>query len=248
MTRPQSDALLDRLLRLSTKDRDIVLRQLSPVQRRGLDELWSMWALAGQLEPPGDWRIWVMQAGRGFGKTRAGAEWVSEIARQFPGARIALVAATIDEARRVMVEGDSGVLSVVRAHEEITWLRDRNEIVFASTARAYLYSAGAPESLRGPQHDAAWCDELAKWRYGDTAWSNLLLGLRLGVRPRVVVTTTPKPAPGPSGWIRAALRRTWRGCGRAWKARWARARIGRGGRWKRRCCARSGRASWGSTT
>ena len=186
---------LRRLVALPPVFRREVLRQMTSVHLRGLDEMWAMWALDGQLAPATDWRVWVMKAGRGFGKTRAGAEWVSEIARRFPGARIALVAATIDEARRVMVEGDSGLLSVVRGHEEVIWRRDRNELEFASKATAYLYGAGAPGSLRGPQHHAAWCDELAKWRHGETAWSNLLLGLRLGDRPRAVVTTTPLPVP-----------------------------------------------------
>ena len=186
-------ALRARLMALPAAERMTVVRRLSVVERRGLNELWPFWALKGQREPASGWRVWVMQAGRGYGKTRTGAEWVSAIARQCPDARIALVAATIDEARRVMVEGDSGILSVARGHEPIIWRRDRNELAFASGAQAYLYGAGAPESLRGPQHDAAWCDELAKWRYGEAAWNNLLLGLRLGVQPRVLVTTTPRP-------------------------------------------------------
>ncbi|MDB5696331.1 MAG: ATP-binding protein [Sphingomonas bacterium] len=192
---PDPADLRARLMALPPDKRMTVVGRLSVVQQRGLNEHWPFWAHDGQHMPTGAWRVWIMQAGRGWGKTRAGAEWVSEVARQYPGARIALVAATIEEGRRVMVEGDSGILAIRRGGEEVDWRRDRNELVFASQARAFVYSAERPESLRGPQHDAAWCDELAKWRYGEAAWSNLLLGLRLGETPQVVVTTTPKPAP-----------------------------------------------------
>jgi phage terminase large subunit-like protein len=187
--------LLEKLVALDADARATLLSRLTHVERRGLDEMWGMWALPGQMPPPGAWRVWMMMAGRGFGKTRAGAEWVSAVARARPGARIALVGATLSEVRRVMVEGDSGILAVAHGHEPVRWVRDRNEITFASDAKAYIYSAEAPESLRGPQHDVAWCDELAKWRYGEAAWRNLELGLRLGTAPRTVVTTTPLPVP-----------------------------------------------------
>jgi phage terminase large subunit-like protein len=153
----------------------------------------------GQAEPKGDWRTWLLMAGRGFGKTRAGAEWVSARAREFPGCRIALVAASRDEAVKVMVEGPSGLLAVARADEEMVWWPTKGVVTFASGAEAFVYSAGAPESLRGPEHHFAWCDELAKWpatRSGegraDAAWDNLNMGLRLGERPRALVTTTPR--------------------------------------------------------
>nr|WP_243853907.1 terminase family protein [Sphingopyxis panaciterrae] len=146
----------------------------------------------GQREPPGDWRIWLIRAGRGFGKTRAGSEWVSQMARDMPGARIALVAATQADGLRVMIEGPSGLLAVAREGEAPRWTNGRRELLFASGAVATLYSSEAGEELRGPEHHAAWCDELAKWRRGETAWDNLMLGMRLGERPRVVVTTTPR--------------------------------------------------------
>ena len=187
---------LARLLSLAPIDRRWVLRGLTATQRRELDERWELWAHAGQLEPAGDWRVWLIRAGRGFGKTRAGAEWVTQIARDVPGARIALVAATIDEGRRVMVEGESGVLAVARAHEKPIWRKSAGEVTFSGGAVATLFSAERPDALRGPEHHAAWCDELAKWRYGDAAWDNLLMGLRAGGkggRPRALVTTTPKP-------------------------------------------------------
>ena len=172
-----------------------MLQWLNGAHRRELEGRWWRWAHAGQRAPAGDWRVWLIRAGRGFGKTRAGAEWVSAVARSRPDARIALVGATIEDVRRVMVEGASGLLAVARDHEDTRWFVDSGEVRFASGARAYAFSAETPEKLRGPEHDAAWCDELGKWRAakGDAAWDNLLMGMRGSENPRVVVTTTPRP-------------------------------------------------------
>lgn len=189
---PDAEALLDRLLALTPAERAELIAALRPAQRRALAERWWLWAHRGQLAPAGDWHVWLIRAGRGFGKTRAGAEWVSELARTHPRARIALVGATLEEARQVMISGESGLLRVARAGEAPQWRASRNELVFRSGAKARLFSAEAPEGLRGPEHHFAWCDELGKWR-GQAAWDNLLLGLRLGARPRALVTTTPRP-------------------------------------------------------
>ncbi|MGQ0590333.1 MAG: DNA-packaging protein [Sphingosinicella sp.] len=161
------------------------------------DADWESWVREGQEPPAGVWRQWVMLAGRGFGKTRAGAEYVSAFARDHPEAAIALVGATADEARAVMIEGPSGLLAVARADERaaMRWLPSRKRLVFASGAEARLFSAANPESLRGPEHHLAWCDELAKWKRAEAAWNNLRLGLRLGEVPRAIVTTTPRPVP-----------------------------------------------------
>jgi phage terminase large subunit-like protein len=171
-----------------------VLDGLTEADRRALEAHWPVWAHDGQMPPDGAWRSWTILAGRGFGKTRAGAEWVSGFARAHPGASIALVAATAEEARNVMVEGRSGLLAVARSEEReaMVWEPSRRRLVFASGATAFLYSAANPDSLRGPEHHIAWCDELAKWRLAQAAWDNLRLGLRLGERPRALVTTTPK--------------------------------------------------------
>ncbi len=191
--REAGHALVARLARIDPLRRAQIVRALPAEQRRELDNRWEAWAHAGQIAPPGDWRVWLIRAGRGFGKTRAGAEWLSALARATPRGRFALVGGTIDEVRRVMVEGESGLLAVARSDETIVWRCDAGELDFASGAKAFVYSAAAPEKLRGPEHHAAWCDELAKWRYGDAAWDNLMMGLRLGDHPRVLVTTTPKP-------------------------------------------------------
>ncbi|HYJ30415.1 MAG TPA: terminase family protein [Allosphingosinicella sp.] len=166
-------------------------------ERRRLNDDWPSWAHRGQRPSHEDWHVWVMLAGRGFGKTRAGAEWVSEKARVMPGARIALVAATAAEARRVMIEGQSGLIATATDEEraEMRWAPSLGRLDFASGARAFVYSAADGEGLRGPEHHFAWCDELAKWKRAEASWNNLMLGLRLGPRPQAVVTTTPRSAP-----------------------------------------------------
>jgi phage terminase large subunit-like protein len=192
----EGETILDRLLALAPEDRGRVLREIPRKYAQELDERWYQWAHAGQREPPGDWPVWLIRAGRGFGKTRAGSEWISEMARRMPGARIALVAANENDGMRVMIEGPSGLLAVARADEAPQWRYRLRELHFDSGAVATLYSAGAPENLRGPEHNLAWCDELAKWKKGgEAAWDNLMLGMRLGEKPRVLVTTTPRPVP-----------------------------------------------------
>lgn len=159
-----------------------------------LDAAFETWASDGQLPPANEgWRTWLMMAGRGFGKTRAGAEWVHRLAWSKP-MRIALVAATIDEARAVMVEGVSGILSVARRHRHrVKWEPSRNRLTWPRGTVAQLFSGDNADGLRGPEHHVAWCDELAKWRQADAAWDNLQMGLRAGSRPRALVTTTPRP-------------------------------------------------------
>jgi len=161
----------------------------------GLIGRWDYAARAAQWPPAGDWRTWLILAGRGFGKTRAGAEWVRMQAEAMPGARIALVAASLAEGRAVMVEGESGLLAIAPDTSKLTWEASLRRLSWGNGAQATLYSAGEPESLRGPQHHFAWCDEIGKWSRGVEAWDNLAMGLRLGPDPRSVVTTTPRAVP-----------------------------------------------------
>ncbi len=189
---------LDWLLRLEDQDRFAQLRLLSQAQREEFATHWRLWARRQQLAPPGDWRLWLVLAGRGFGKTRAGAEWVRAMARD-PDARIALVAASLGEARAVMVEGESGILAVSPPDRCPRFEPSLRRLTWPNGAQATLYSAGEPESLRGPQHSHAWCDEISKWDNASgkaiAAWDNLLFGLRLGERPRTLATTTPRAVP-----------------------------------------------------
>ncbi|MBU6206857.1 MAG: terminase family protein [Alphaproteobacteria bacterium] len=136
-----------------------------------------------------------MLAGRGYGKTRAGAEWVRMIAESDGNARIALIAATQAEARAIMVEGESGLLAVAPRNNRPRFESTRSRLIWRNGAQAFLYSAEAAEALRGPEHSHAWCDELAKWNYGQILWDNLQMGLRLGEWPRIMITTTPRPIP-----------------------------------------------------
>jgi phage terminase large subunit-like protein len=187
----------------STEDGERLRRELSEAldrnERNGFDYLWEYQAREEQLPPPGDWRIWMIMAGRGFGKTRAGAEWVRMIAGSNPDARIALVSSSLAEARAVMVEGESGLLAICRPGHKPIFEPSLHRIRFKSGAQAQLFSAAEPESLRGPQHSHAWCDEIGKWplahERATRCWDNLLLGLRLGHDPRIAVTTTPRAVP-----------------------------------------------------
>ena len=187
------------LIALPQAERRKLLRGMSAGQRKRLRHYWRLWAHEGQLPPDCAWTIWLILAGRGFGKTRAGAEWVRAVAEADPAARIALVAASLAEARSVMVEGASGLLEIAPRGLRPKFEPSRRRLTWPSGAQATLYSAGEPESLRGPQHSHAWCDELAKWANvgsrAEAAWNNLQLGLRLGDLPCVVVTTTPRAVP-----------------------------------------------------
>ncbi|HEY0270666.1 MAG TPA: terminase family protein [Sphingomonas sp.] len=165
---------------------------------------WPFWARAEQRPPPGDWRVWLLMAGRGFGKTRAGAEWVRGIAEADGTARIALVGATMAEARRVMVEGESGLLAIAPPDRRPRWEPSLHRLRWPSGAQAMLHSAADPDGLRGPQFSHGWCDEIAKWAHGVETWDMLAMALRLGDRPRVVATTTPRPVP----LVRALVGRT----------------------------------------
>lgn len=154
---------------------------------------WRVQARPEQLEPPGDWwSVWLTLAGRGYGKTRAGTEWVHEHATTGRARRIALVAPTAADVRDVLVEGPSGFLAIASDSTRPTWEPSKRRLEWPNGAVATAYSAEEPERLRGPQHDLAYCDEVAAWKYMET-WDQLMFGLRAGRHPRVLVTTTPRP-------------------------------------------------------
>ena len=148
---------------------------------------------SGAAAPQGNWRIWLLLAGRGFGKTRTGAELIRARVAASTARRLALVAPTAADARNVMVEGESGILAISPPWDRPLYEPSKRRLTWQNGAIATLYSADEPECLRGPQHDATWCDELASWRYPE-AWDMLMFGMRLGADPRTVVTTTPRPA------------------------------------------------------
>jgi phage terminase large subunit-like protein len=172
-----------------------LLDALGEAGREALLHDWAVQARPEQMPPPGDWRIWLMLAGRGFGKTRSGAEWVRSVAEKDGKARIALVGASLHDARSVMVEGESGLLAIAPRWDRPIWHPALKKLIWKSGAQAMLFGAAEPEGLRGPQFSHAWADELAKWAYADMAWDNLMMALRLGTHPRALVTTTPRPVP-----------------------------------------------------
>jgi phage terminase large subunit-like protein len=165
---------------------------LSPAEARALLYDWRFWARPAQLPPEGNWRVWLLLAGRGYGKTRTGAELMRARVAAWTARRVALVAPTAADARNVMVEGESGILAVSPPWDRPRYEPSKRRLTWPNGAIATLYSADEPERLRGPQHDATWCDELGSWRYPE-AWDMMIFGLRLGIDPRVVVTTTPRP-------------------------------------------------------
>jgi predicted phage terminase large subunit-like protein len=160
--------------------------------------LWPLWARPNQLPPPGDWRTWLLLAGRGFGKTRTGAEWVRSEVQRGGARRLALVAPTAADVRDVMVEGESGILATAPPWFRPKYEPSKRRLTWPNGAQATTFSADEPDRFRGPQYDRAWCDEAAAWRYPE-AFDQITLGLRLrdarGGPPRCLVTTTPRPTP-----------------------------------------------------
>jgi phage terminase large subunit-like protein len=153
---------------------------------------WNIWARPEQMAPRGDWNIWMVKAGRGWGKTRTGAEWVRERARN-PQERIHLIGRTAADVRDVMVEGESGLLRIFPDDERPLYEPSKRRVTFKSGAVASCFSADEPDALRGPQSSSFWADELAAWRFDRDAWDNLMFGFRLGQNPRGIITTTPRP-------------------------------------------------------
>jgi predicted phage terminase large subunit-like protein len=194
-------SLAESIACLPEKERKELLGSLSEEEAKELLTDWRFWARKEQLPPEGNWSTWLILAGRGFGKTRTGAEWVrarvegktplgvgSEKAR-----RIALVAETAADARDVMVEGESGILALSAKDKRPKFTPSKRRLTWPNGAVATLYNAVEPDQLRGPQHDTAWLDELAKWRYAEDTWAQLQFGLRLGEQPQACITTTPRP-------------------------------------------------------
>lgn len=190
--------------KLRSLPKDQVKKALGSLSQGQLEELkhsWSFWARDAQIEPEGNWNTWFINAGRGFGKTRTGVEWVRDQVKKGKK-RIAAVAATNSDIERVMVKGESGFLSVCWKGDKTyagkkmgfpEWSPTKRSLTWENGAVVQFFSAEEPERLRGPQFEIAWCDELAAWNKDIDTWDMLQFCMRLGKHPRVVVTTTPKP-------------------------------------------------------
>ena len=186
---------------LPESERAKILADLSEDEADALQWDWRFWGRPDQIQPPGEWVTWLILAGRGWGKTRTGAEWVRhKVCGSTPLAggqarRIAVVAETAADARDVMVEGVTGILSVHPKDFRPLYEPSKRRLTWPNGAIATLFNAVEPDQLRGPQQDLAWSDELAKWRYARETWDMLQFGLRLGNAPQQIITTTPKPLP-----------------------------------------------------
>lgn len=198
MTRPELKSGAAWLASATPEEVDEFLGGLSQNALLALPWVFEFWALPHQLPPRGAWKTWVIMGGRGAGKTRAGSEWVRA---QVEGAgpadtgrckRVALVGETIDQVRDVMVLGESGIIACSPPDRRPEWLASKNQLLWPNGAIAQVFSAHEPEAMRGPQFDAAWADELGKWKKGGEAWDQLQFALRLGKNPQAVVTTTPR--------------------------------------------------------
>lgn len=187
-------SVAEQIAQLPADEIERVIGDLTPEQQRLMLFDWSVWRRGKQTTPPGSWRTWLILAGRGFGKTRTGAEFVREQVNNGTAGHIALVGATAADARDTMIEGESGLLRVFPNDQRPRYEPSKRRVTFHNGAQASAYSADEPDRLRGPNHDLAWADELAAWRYVD-AWDQLTLGLRIGDNPRSIVTTTPRPVP-----------------------------------------------------
>jgi len=186
---------------LSTDERRAFTAALADEAKAWLGSFWPFFARPDQLAPDGDWTVWLVMGGRGAGKTRTGAEWVRAVVAGAAHAggpsagRIALVGETLQDVRDVMIEGVSGLMAVHPPGEQPKWSPSLRRLVWPNGAVAQAFSSEDPEALRGPQFDAAWADEVGKWRHADATFDMLQFGLRLGERPRQVVTTTPRAVP-----------------------------------------------------
>lgn len=187
-------SVAERMAALDPSDREAVLSQLSTKECESLLYDWrGFLARPDQIAPDGDWDYWLALAGRGWGKTRTGAEWVREQV-EAGVRRLAIVAETQKDLEKVMIEGDSGILSVFPPDIPVKYTKKPVEIRIGDCL-IQGYNATEPDQLRGPQFEKAWCDELAKWRYARETWDQLQFGLRLGDNPQAFISTTPRPIP-----------------------------------------------------
>ena len=183
------------LASLSPEARARFIAGLDVGERALLAFHWPAWARLAQLPPSGPWRTWLFLGGRGAGKTRAGAEWVRHKVEVAGAGRIALVGATAADTRDVQVLGEFGIVATAPPWNWPLYEPSKRRLVWPNGAQAILYSSEEPDRLRGPQHDAAWADELCAWSKQRESWNMLCFGLRLGSDPQTFISTTPRPQP-----------------------------------------------------
>ena len=181
---------------LPEQQRNQILAGLTPNEAEALLYDWEFWARPKQLPPAGDWLTWLLYSGRGFGKTRTGAEWVINRAKNGPYAPIALIGQSVADVRDTMIEiGESSIIKISPPWFMPKYEPSKRRLTWPNGVIATTFSGDEPDQLRGPQHGTAWVDELAKFKYPQDTWDNLLFGLRIGDKPQICVTTTPRPIP-----------------------------------------------------
>lgn len=189
-----SQSLAEKIALLSPAER---MEALEGIDFDGLEHDWSFWGRPEQFAPDGHWTTWLIVAGRGFGKTRAGAEWIHKKAMENPGCRIALVGRSASDVSSVMIGGESGILAIAAPADRPTYKPSLRKLIWPNGSIAETFSAEAPDQLRGPQFHFSWADEAAAWKFvkdasGLNAWDNLSFATRSGSMPQVIATTTPK--------------------------------------------------------
>jgi phage terminase large subunit-like protein len=186
-----NQSLVERIVK--SQGHETLFKSLTADEKIIVNYLWSAWARPNQLPPPGDWLVWLLLSGRGFGKTRTGAETTRAEVEANRAGRISLVGKTPADVRDVMIEGESGILAISPPWFKPEYEPSKRRLTWPNGAIGITYSSHEPDQLRGPQSDFAWCDEISSWAYPTETWDNLMFGLRLGKHPRAVVTSTPKP-------------------------------------------------------
>jgi phage terminase large subunit-like protein len=177
-------------------ERERLIQRLSPKAAMSLRYDWEyLWARENQLVPPGNWRTFLVLCGRGFGKTRLGAEWIRSRAFSGQFQRMALIGQTAADVRDVMIRGEAGLLTISPPWFRPVYEPSKRILTWPNGVQAHTYSGDEPDQLRGPAHDTAWCDEPAKWARLQETWDNMDMGLRSGPKPQIVATTTPRPVP-----------------------------------------------------
>ena len=180
------------LASLPEAERQKAIEELDDQTKAHLLYDWDFWARPNQKPPAGAWQYWLVLAGRGFGKTRIGAETVREWAKNHN--YVNLIGATVDDARDIMIEGESGILNICRKDERPLYKKSERKLIWPNGNVSLIFTADEPERLRGKQHEKIWADELCAWRYPES-WDQAQFGLRLGDNPQAIATTTPKPSP-----------------------------------------------------
>jgi predicted phage terminase large subunit-like protein len=189
---PGTGSWISWLASLPTTNRKRFVESLDAEELRAFENDWTFQARPEQLPPDGDWLTWLILSGRGWGKTRTGAEFVIEEVRAGRAPRVHLVGRSAADVRDVMIDGESGILACSPDDFRPAYEPSKRRLTWPNGAVATTFSADQPSQLRGPQCYLVWCDELAAWRYPE-AWDQVLFGLRLGKHPRAIVTTTPRP-------------------------------------------------------